>query len=35
MLRIEDLIKYLGGACYFSKVDLKLGYEPNHSWTRG
>lgn len=24
--RMEDLMDYLGGACYFSKIDLKSGY---------
>ena len=26
MPRIEDFLDNLGGSCYFSKVDLKLGY---------
>lgn len=26
MPRMEDLMEFLGGACYFSKIDLKSGY---------
>ena len=37
MPRIEDLMDYLGGACYFSNIDLKLAYNqirirPRDEW---
>ena len=39
MPRIEDLMDYLGGACYFSKIDLKSGYHnmrirPRDEWKK-